>query len=92
MIGGVHKDGVGKYIIQNGKLKENMTGLTNGLPGSAKTTPIKPISLNSMRTMKILLMLEIKILYINILTEIKMKLIQMGSGQAILDMPFIWKV
>jgi len=38
MIGGVHKDGVGKYIIQNGKLKENMTGLTNGLPGAANET------------------------------------------------------
>ena len=37
MIGGVHVNGVGKYIIENGKLKENMTALTNGLPNSATT-------------------------------------------------------
>ena len=38
--------------------------------------------------MKILLARD-QILYINILTEIKMKLIQMGSGQAILDMLYM---
>ena len=47
MIGGVHVNGVGKYIIQNGKLKENMTALTNGLPNSAVTIQTDFIEFNN---------------------------------------------
>ena len=38
MIGGVHVNGAGKYIIENGKLKENMPNLSDGIPNGVSSS------------------------------------------------------